>query len=344
MPRRLSLLWRGLFSRRSAPDIDALAAITDPEEFVWAVLPHAARTFAASIVVLPRDEALAAAVAYLYARMLDTFEDLGDDPVAQLTAFAARFDGDMPVPDPASLRPDDVRDRVHVLLVSRASLVDEVFTALPEARQQPIAELIGEMAKGMAWASERFREQGGVLVNDEQLLRYCQIVIGYPVLFAVDLVTGRPAPSHEDAMAASELIQLANITRDIEKDLVRSVAYDPSLGDYLGSVDPDAVRAVRRRLTLLALQRGPAYRRLYEGVELSSRGRERLAATLMLAFTDLHYRSLVRRVGEKAWRGPRGKLGTVGVSLPALLSARYASGLVARITLRFADAAGRLSR
>ena len=70
---------RGLTVDRNRPDFAALGAERDPERFLWKVLPHAARSFAASIVVLPRDQAMASAVAYLYCRMLDTYEDLIDD-------------------------------------------------------------------------------------------------------------------------------------------------------------------------------------------------------------------------------------------------------------------------
>jgi hypothetical protein len=69
--RRLLLLAGGFRSDRDQPDLDRLAGISDPEDFVWEMLPHAARSFAPSILLLPKDEAQTAAVGYLYARMLD---------------------------------------------------------------------------------------------------------------------------------------------------------------------------------------------------------------------------------------------------------------------------------
>ena len=44
----------------------------------------------------------------------------------------------------------------------------------------------------------------------------------------------------------------------------------------------------------------------------------RTAAVLMLLFTDLHYRSCALRTGNPAWPGPRGRLGVVAASIPAL--------------------------
>ena len=129
------LLMQGLSVNRRRPDLDALAAETRPERFVWKVLPHAARSFAASIVVLPQEQARAAAVAYLYCRMLDTYEDLYPDPEqrsAELRRFAARFDSDsLPAPNTIADRlARNDRDRVHLLLVDRCGHVDAVFRTL----------------------------------------------------------------------------------------------------------------------------------------------------------------------------------------------------------------------
>ena len=91
--RRPWLLWRGARVDRNRPDLGRLAAIDDPMDFVWAMLPHTARTFAAGILMLPAAQAPTAAVAYLYCRMLDTYEDLSDedDGAASLEAFATRM-------------------------------------------------------------------------------------------------------------------------------------------------------------------------------------------------------------------------------------------------------------
>ena len=117
-------LLRGLTVDRRRPDLAALSRERDPDRFVWQVLPHAARSFAASIVVLPEEQARAAAVAYLYCRMLDSYEDLVDDPaecVGELRRFACRFDSDPPAA-PTALPTESARDarhRVYLLLIDR---------------------------------------------------------------------------------------------------------------------------------------------------------------------------------------------------------------------------------
>jgi hypothetical protein len=72
---RTSLLWRCLVSDRNHPDVELLERTRDPSDFLCGVLPHAARTFAACIALLPPAEAAASAVAYVYCRVLDTYED-----------------------------------------------------------------------------------------------------------------------------------------------------------------------------------------------------------------------------------------------------------------------------
>ncbi len=345
------LVLRGLIADRERPPLAKLGAISDPERFLWAVLPHAARTFAASIVVLPEAEARAAAVAYLYCRMLDTYEDLHPDGEARLDAlrgFAARLDGDIleaPPPVPGTLAAGD-RDRLHLLLVERCGLVDAVYATLPDTERASIRRLVASMADGMVWSTETFARQGGVLTDADQLAAYCHNVIGHPAAFTLELLEQRqPDPSaRRDAFDVGEMIQLANVTRDIERDLARGIAYHPLLAPHLGEGTDaasrlEAVRAVRRMLTHRALRHAPAYSRLYRRSGASRRPSVRLAAVLMLLFTDLHYRRSLARVGAVPWPGPAGKLGVAVASLPALVSAKRAQRIITRVESAFLAAA-----
>lgn len=346
---------RGLSVNRGRPDLEALSRETDPERFLWRALPHAARSFAASIVVLPREQARAAAVGYLYCRMLDTYEDLIAEPeasVAELRRFADRFDTDTPAaPNPIAdeLARDD-RDRVYLLLIDRCELVDEVFMTLPDEVRRQIRELVRSMAAGMEWSTHVFADQGGVLMDQDQLALYCHNVIGYPALFTLELIASREvtAPARADALLVSEMIQLANVTRDIERDLARRVAYHPALKPYLGSSGYEgasraAVKEVREELTVRALERAPAYRRLFDRLDLGGTAKVRAAAILMILFTDLHYRSCARRTGNAPWPGPRGRLQVVASALPALVSPRWANRTLRRTEAEFAEGASRLA-
>src|SRR4029079_16648819 len=109
------------------------------------------RTFSAAIAMLPKRAALPAAVAYLYCRMLDTYEDLVPDRherEAQLVAFGARFraDGSLaPAPVISAATDRDLRDKSHLLLVERAELVDRVFLKFDVPTRVVIADLVRDM-------------------------------------------------------------------------------------------------------------------------------------------------------------------------------------------------------
>ncbi len=343
------LLLRGITADRHRPDLGALAREDDPERFVWRVLPHAARSFAASIVVLPREKAMAAAVAYLYCRMLDSYEDLIEDPVAceeGIRRFAARFESQPPAPPeaiPATSARDD-RDRVYLLLIERCNLVDSVYLGLTPPVRAQIADLVRSMAEGMVWSTKTFSEQGGVLEDQEQLARYCRNVIGHPALFTLGQVADSKLTdgAREDALLVSEMIQLANVSRDIERDLERGIAYHPALRPFLGrpigAEARAAVSEVREIYMSMALSRASAYRRLFEGLNLGGTAAVRTAAVLMLSFTDLHYRGCATRTGHTAWPGPASRLQVVAKTLPSVVSRGWAGNTIRQIENEFLHA------
>ncbi len=339
--RRLLLLARGAFIDRDRPDLERLGSVSNPEQFVWAILPHAARSFAPSILLLPEASAREAAVGYLYARMLDTYEDLSPSPkVARdsLANFAARFTNEVPSPAPHSPSPatPDLRDRTHLLLVDRHNLVDAVFLELDPKARLRIVGLIRDMAAGMAEFSTIFERQKGVLGEEQQVLDYCHRVIGLPALFVMELLLGDLGTEHaRDALEVSELVQLANITRDVEKDLRRGIAYHRDLTPYLGSDGKgDAaatVRSARRDLMLLATRRAGAFRRLIDAVNLPRFSPPRAAAVLMMLFTDRHYRSCAIRSGVPTWSGPHRVLTMVLTAMPALFSSSWTARMLRRV-------------
>lgn len=339
--RRLWLLARGALVDRDSPRLGRLGSIEDPEKFVWAILPHAARSFAPSILLLPEDDARAAAVGYLYARMLDTYEDLSDDPFQAreaLALFAGRFDTEQPghappAPNPAN---PDPRDQTHLLLVDRHRLVDQVFMGLDSGTRARITRLIQEMATGMIEFSTIFEGQEGVLDDERQVLDYCHRVIGLPALFIMETLLGRVTGDHQrDALEVSELIQLANITRDIEKDLRRGIAYHPALRAHLGSsgegVTAVAVATARRDLILLATRRAGSFRRLVDAVGLPRLSPARAAAVLMVLFTDRHYRDCAIDAGMPPRSVSRRVSTLILTSIPAAVSPRWAQRVLIRV-------------
>jgi farnesyl-diphosphate farnesyltransferase len=363
--RRPFLVLRDVFADRERPDLDALRRIQEPERFVWAILPHAARTFSACIALLPARAALPAAVAYLYCRMLDTYEDLVPcraERETALAAFAARLSGATAEEVPSApwiSDPDDRddRDRAHLLLVERADLVDRVFLSFDAETRAVVRDLVRDMADGMRWSSATFAAQGGVLEGEEQLTSYCRHVLGNPVVFTVRLLRlGRGLPAdlapdeREHAMRVGEMVQLANVTRDVEKDLRRGIAYDASLRAELGrDVSGDAaaterVRAARERMLRIALRRAPSYRRMLDAMGLPAWSIARASALLMLLFTERYFRGCARRVGLPGWRGPSWTPALLLRGFPASVSRGFTHRSIARVEAAFLAADASLLR
>ena len=359
--RRPWLIARDLLTSRDRPDLERLSAIADPEAFVWAILPHAARTFSACIALLPARSALPAAVAYLYCRMLDTYEDLVPDRrerEASLAAFADRFSDTaseslQPAPPIASADDRDDRDRAHLLLVRRAALVDRVFLSLDAPTREVVADLVRDMAEGMRWSSETFARNGGVLRTEDELAQYCGHVLGNPVVFSVRLLrlhygvhTALTPAERQDAMRVGEMVQLANITRDIEKDLRRGIAYDPALLPHLGE-DPGAnptiaalCRDVRARLVTLALRRARSYARVIDSIHIPRVSVARASAVLMLLFTERYFRGCHRRMRLPVWDGPDSMAILLSRAAVATVSKRSADREIARVERAFLRASG----
>ena len=351
--RRPVLLARNVFTDREAPDLFALARIEDPEQFVWEILPHAARTFSACIALLPANTALPAAVAYLYCRMLDTYEDLVSDRAmreAQLIAFGSRFAraeagiGMAPAPRIVTALDRDDRDRAHLLLVEKSGLVDAVFMSFDAETRTVVADLVRDMAEGMRGSSATFAAQGGVLDGEEQLAAYCGHVLGNPVVFMIRLLRlnmGRSATlgpdEQEQAMRVGQFVQLANVTRDVEKDLKRGISYDASLRADLGrdvrgdTSAMERVRRVRERLLRTALTRASSYRSVIDSLRLPRLSLARASAVAMLLFTERYFRQCARRVGLPAWRGPDTAFAIIARGLMAAASRRVAHREMERV-------------
>ena len=338
--RRPWLVLKGILTDRDQPDLNRLRTMNDPERFVWAMLPHSARSFAPSILLLPEDAAHAAAVAYLYARMLDTYEDLSSSPGearAGIAEFAERFATDElgSAPTPPQPRVSDLRDEAHLLLIDRCSLVDMVYSGLDSSNRARVRRLIEEMAAGMVEFSFIFERQGGVLVEEQQVVDYCHRVIGLPAVFVMETtLTEVSTDQRRHALEVAELVQLANITRDVEKDLRVGVAYHPVLKAHLGS-DGDGVaaadvREARRDLMMLATRRAASFRHLVDAASLPPLSPARAGAVLMMLFTDRHYRECAASLGMPTWPGPRHIATMMLASFPAAISRRWANRILLR--------------
>ena len=140
------------------------------------------------------------------------------------------------------------------------------------------------------------------------------------------------------------MVQLANVTRDVERDLRHGVAYHPALTPFLGrsADDPqvrEQIRAVREELLIRALRCVPAYHALLDELRLPALSAVRGSGVMVLLFTDRYYRACAVRVGHEPWKGSNSKVGLLGSSLLSALSRRWAVRVARRIEARFLAAA-----
>jgi phytoene/squalene synthetase len=303
-----------LFANRRRPPYSKLSEINDSEQFLWHILPHAARTFSFSIIFLPPRMRKTLAVAYLYCRMLDTYEDLLSGVPAKenaLQCFIQRLAAvGQPAPAPTidpSLT-EDPRERTHLLLVNRADLIDRTFIQLPDTHQQAICRLVQRMGEGMIWSSRLFADQNGILQSPGQLSRYCWHVLGTPILFADEMQRLDQGLDSmvDDARLRScavigEVIQLANITRDLEHDYERGIYYHPDLPGLYGVRREERIREVRSQLVLRALRLAGEFRPFVNAIPTPRISLARGAAILLVITTIAYYIRAAKKAGLPAF-------------------------------------------
>ena len=310
----LGPIFINLLANRRQPPLSKLREIEDPEKFLWHILPHAARTFSLVIVFLPPRMRRTLAVAYLYCRMLDTYEDLLPtlaEKQRALQCFIDRFSNPEnlePAPALDASLTNDLRESTHLLLVNRADLIDRNFDCLNRHQQAAICRLVRRMGKGMIWSSHVFAEQDGALKTPGQLSRYCWHVLGTPILFAdeVQRLDQGLAPEVGDARLRScavvgEVIQLANITRDLEKDIERGIFYHPQLLAPNGSSQQQCIREVRSQLLLRAIRRFREFPSFFESIPAPRISRARGAAMLLIITTYAYYWHAAQKAGLPAF-------------------------------------------
>jgi hypothetical protein len=281
--------------------------------------------------------------------MLDTCEDMVPDRqqrVAGLRWFATRFaESDLSEPAPSiDLVATSRQQEVDQLLFEKRSLVDQLYLRLPQADRDRVSVMVAAMASSMERWGAIFAAQGGVLRTDEQLDRYCDDVIGEPARFVSGLMirSELTEPQLRQLSGVAEFIQLANITRDIERDLEGGVAYHPLLHPFLGGPAAKAaipIRQVRRELLVRALRRAPSFTRLLDDLPLPRISAARGSGVVMLLFTDRYYRSCAVRAGLHPWKGSSSTLRILSSALLAVTSKRWTRRVGRRVEDRMLTAA-----
>jgi phytoene/squalene synthetase len=124
-----------------------------------------------------------------------------------------------------------------------------------------------------------------------------------------------------------EVIQLANITRDLEKDYERGIFYHPQLPGLEGTRRDQGIREVRSQLILRAIRRFREFPRFFNAIPAPLISRARGAAMLLIITTYAYYWRAARKVGlpafdERQWIT---RFGGALIWLKCVLSSRAAA-------------------
>jgi phytoene/squalene synthetase len=189
------------------------------------------------------------------------------------------------------------------------------------------------MGAGMIWSSRIFAQQEGVLETPGQLSRYCWHVLGTPILFAEEMQRLDQGLSPEidnerlrQCAVVGEVIQLANITRDLEKDYERGIFYHPDLPGRKAPHREQRIREVRCQLILRAIRRFRVFPRFFNAIPTPRISRARGAAILLIITTYAYYWRAAQKVGLPAFdnRQRITRLGGALIWLKCVLSPRAA--------------------
>ncbi len=183
--------------------------------------------------------------------------------------------------------------------------MDQLTLALPERARALLLALVEEMALGML-RCDATRSVAGAFPDDRALVDYCDVVIGSPLRFCMELFLGgrrdatrRTLEARVHIAEASAFLQLANISRDLEKDFARGVVHVPELEPFLlhrkAHGLTEAVRAARARLSRLALGFTPGFDAAVAAVAPGTFSPAALAARVMRRTTLRHHQRMLRR-------------------------------------------------
>ena len=133
-------------------------------------------------------------------------------------------------------------------------------------------------------------------------------MLGTPILFAEEVQRLYQGLSSEisDARLRScavigEVIQLANITRDLEKDYQRGIFYHPDLPGLDGVRREQGIREVRSQLVLRALRQVPEFRIFMDALIAPPISLARGAGMLLIITTYAYYWRAAQKAGLPAF-------------------------------------------
>jgi phytoene/squalene synthetase len=319
---KCQLVFTCMFKDRHNFNIEKLEGVKGNEEFIYAILPYVARSFSLSIVVLPDKLSIPAALGYCYCRILDTFEDMLIDPMMRETALRLlpRIIKKLIKNQDCSADVKQIfnyekylvktkkKDETYCLLVREINRINQVLCQQDHAVKDLIYRLVKKMSKGMIKNTGDYKEKKEN-ITDKKIHKYCKSVLGYPLIFMCQLLQWSKGVQDylhitykKDIIDFSQFIQLANIARDVEEDLLNNIVYHNLLVPYKNKEerknleDPILkrhIRQARKELIIKAISSITKidFTELVKIYLMDSYG-IRLSILLFLSFSEIFYKNL----------------------------------------------------
>ena len=137
-----------------------------------------------------------------------------------------------------------------------------------------------------------------------------------------------------------EVIQLANITRDLEKDVRRGIFYHPQLSDVKDARCEQSIREVRSQLVLRALRGFREFPPFFNAIPAPPISRARGAAMLLIITTYGYYWRAAQKAGLPAFNKQQRitRLGGAFIWLRCVLSPQAAARFLSWLDETIKDA------
>lgn len=204
-------------------------------EWCYESVQRVSRTFALTVDVLEEPMSRRICLGYLLCRIADTIEDAShieaDRQVDLLYTFDAALDPDAkttieefrtavdPWLPPASERSADWE------VVAESPTVVATFADLPDDVRNAVLPPVHEMVDGMAMFVERYADEGGIRIRDQdELEEYCYYAAGTVGTLITNLLSRGDVPERrvrtmrETAEEFGLLLQLVNVSKDVYDD------------------------------------------------------------------------------------------------------------------------------
>lgn len=193
------------------------------------------RTFALTIEVLEEPMSSYICVGYLLCRIADTVEDAGNIPSEEQAELLREFDRVLDPEDDTDIHrfldevgehlPEQEERSEDWSVVANAPRVMRTFRALPDGVKNAIRPPARELVQGMATFIDRYAEEGGLRIEDQdELEEYCYYAAGTVGILITNLVCreGVPRRTQERLYGTAEqfglLLQLVNVAKDVYDD------------------------------------------------------------------------------------------------------------------------------